>query len=202
VQDRTTGALQILSNNHVLAAENQGKAGDDILQPGRYDHGVDPMSTVAKLNRFIPIDFDGLNVVDGAVANLVETIGFEARSIGKRGDLSGGRARPLTQAETVYKIGRTTGLTKGVIKSIEMDNVTVSYDQGSAIFDSQIEIEDSDNSPFAAGGDSGSLVFDENNLAIGLLFGGTLQGGPGNAGLVYANHLDSVLNQANVDLLW
>jgi hypothetical protein len=202
VQDRTTGAIQVLSNNHVLAAENQGRPGDDILQPGKYDNGQDPKDTAANLTRFVPIDFAGINTVDGAVATLAAGIRFDAQSLDSRGSLSGGRTAPFSGPENVYKIGRTTGITKGVVQAVEVDNVSVSYDQGSAIFDSQIEIQGPTGGPFAAGGDSGSLVVDENNLAFGLLFGGTLQEGPNNAGLVYVNHLDSVLNQLNVDLLW
>jgi hypothetical protein len=32
-----SGALHLLSNNHVLADENRAKVGDVILQPGRYE---------------------------------------------------------------------------------------------------------------------------------------------------------------------
>lgn len=202
VQDRATGAIQILSNNHVLAAANHGKPGDDILQPGRYDDGSAPKDAVASLTRFVPIDFNGVNFVDGAVADIKGSMAYRAQLIDSRGTLMGGRTSPFTGPETVYKIGRTTGLTKGIITAIEVDNVSVSYDQGSALFDSQLEVQGSDDITFAAGGDSGSLVFDENNLAVGVLFGGTLQEGQGNPGLVYVNHLDSVLNQLNVDLLW
>jgi hypothetical protein len=192
----------VLSNNHVLADENRGRAGDDILQPGRYDHGKNPKDTVAILTRFVPLDFDGINHVDGAVADIAALVHFDAQSLDSRGNLLGGRTSPITGRENVYKIGRTTGLTKGVITAIEVDNVSVSYDQRSAVFDSQIEIQGVADDTFAAGGDSGSLVVDENNLALGLLFGGTLQEGVKNPGLVYVNHLDTVLNQLKVDLLW
>ena len=39
VRPRGGGPLAILSNNHVLANENRGKKGDDILQPGAIDDG-------------------------------------------------------------------------------------------------------------------------------------------------------------------
>jgi hypothetical protein len=202
VKDRQTGKLQILSNNHVLAAENQGKIGDDILQPGKYDNGVNPKDAIARLTRFVPIDFSGANSVDGAISDLTDTSQFDARSLDRRGKLAGGGTAPLTYAEKVYKVGRTTGLTEGVVTAVEVDNISVTYDQSTATFDSQIEVRSTGNNSFAAGGDSGSLVFDERNLAIGLIFGGTLQEGSGSSGLVYVNPLDTVLNDLNVDLLW
>ena len=36
---RKTGEVVILSNNHVLANENRARAGDAVLQPGKYDGG-------------------------------------------------------------------------------------------------------------------------------------------------------------------
>jgi hypothetical protein len=202
VKDRASGAVHILSNNHVLAAENQAQLGDDVLQPGKYDHGIDPASAVANLARFIPISFAGPNLVDGAVAQIAPSVNYDPRSLGARGNLSGGRITPLSLYENTYKVGRTTGLTQGKITAIEVENITVTYDKGSALFDEQVEIESANGRPFASDGDSGSLVVDENNLAIGIIFGGTQQLEATNPGLVYVNALDAVLNQLNVDLLW
>jgi hypothetical protein len=48
----------ILSNNHVLANENNAKLGDPIIQPGAHDGGtLNDKLTV--LYQFIPIDFGG-----------------------------------------------------------------------------------------------------------------------------------------------
>src|SRR3546814_10205184 len=70
VRDRETGAVVILSNNHVLANSNQGTAGDAILQPGPADGGTDPGDRIATLARFVAIDFtaDGENRIDDAIA--------------------------------------------------------------------------------------------------------------------------------------
>jgi hypothetical protein len=48
-------AEYILSNNHVLAASNKGKAGDPILQPGPYDGGSVASDIVGNLTRFVEI---------------------------------------------------------------------------------------------------------------------------------------------------
>jgi hypothetical protein len=48
--------LMILSNNHVLANSNEGKKGDEILQPGSYDKGT-IADKIATLSEFVPISF-------------------------------------------------------------------------------------------------------------------------------------------------
>lgn len=53
------GKKYILSNNHVLANENNARIGDPIFQPGPYDSGTDN-DAIATLARFIPLDFGGV----------------------------------------------------------------------------------------------------------------------------------------------
>lgn len=202
VQDRSKGTIQILSNNHVLANENRAKIGDPILQPGKFDNGSDPSDAVAYLKTYVPLAWGEVNVVDCAAAGIQGALAFDAASLDSQRKLSGGRTSAFTGPETVFKIGRTTGLTKGTVTAIEVDNITVSYAQGSALFDSQIEVQGLGTWPFASGGDSGSLVFDQDNLAVGIVFGGSLQGGENRMGLAYVNPLDTVLNKLNVDLLY
>lgn len=57
VKDRTTGDRLILSNNHVIAASNDGKKGDPILQPGPMDGGTNPADAVATLERYIELQY-------------------------------------------------------------------------------------------------------------------------------------------------
>jgi len=57
VKDRTTGDRLILSNNHVIAASNDARNGDPILQPGPTDGGTNPTDAVAKLERFIELQY-------------------------------------------------------------------------------------------------------------------------------------------------
>jgi Trypsin-like peptidase domain len=202
VQDRQTGTILVLSNNHVLANENQAVAGDPILQPGRFDNGTEERDTVAYLKAFIPLDWTDVNWVDCAAASVARPNSIIAGSLDSRGNLSGGRTAPLAGPETVYKIGRTTALTSGSVTAVEVDNVIVSYDHGTAVFDGQIEVQGQNGTPFAVGGDSGALVFDQDNLALGMVFGGTLLGAETSIGLTYVNPLNTVLNRLNVDLLY
>lgn len=57
VRDRESGAMLVLSNNHVLANSNNAREGDPILQPGPADNGKNPQDVLATLTRFIPIHF-------------------------------------------------------------------------------------------------------------------------------------------------
>jgi len=67
VTKRRGAAVYVLSNNHVLADENQGSAGDQILQPGPADRGT-ARSAVATLDRFVPLRAGGASdLVDCAL---------------------------------------------------------------------------------------------------------------------------------------
>lgn len=72
VRDRRDGALCILSNNHVLANENDAEVGDLVLQPGVADGGSAPRDAIAVLKRFETLDFSSgtVNAVDCAVAQV------------------------------------------------------------------------------------------------------------------------------------
>src|SRR5205085_6833357 len=62
----------ILSNNHVLGAENSGAVGDAIYQPGVYDGGTSA-DTIGRLDRWVPVNVSGgNNEVDCAFAKAVD----------------------------------------------------------------------------------------------------------------------------------
>jgi len=160
----------ILSNNHVLANSNNARIGDPILQPGPHDGGTVPGDIIARLFRFVPIKFKTptatpINYVDAAIAegefhNLnreIYWIGYvqQVKSNPKVGDI-------------VEKTGRTTNFTTGKIIAL---NATVDVNYGSgriARFARQIV-----TGAMSAGGDSGSLVCDIKEGAVGLLFAGS-----------------------------
>jgi hypothetical protein len=61
----TAGTTQyILSNNHVLARQDQAAAGEDISQPGLIDSNCQPATIVADFTRAVPLG----NNVDCAIA--------------------------------------------------------------------------------------------------------------------------------------
>jgi hypothetical protein len=194
------GSPRILSNNHVMADENRAKKGDDILQPGRFDGGHRPRDTVGTLDTFVRVRFKGRNQVDAAIATIAKGVDFDHTKLGGDARLSGVAPDP-TAVVDVAKVGRTTALTEGRIVAFEVDNVVVEYDQGPAVFDGQLEIESSGDGPFSDGGDSGSLIYADGGLAVGLLFAGSSQGGSNNLGLTYAAPIDNVFSALKCELL-
>ncbi len=189
------GKTHILSNNHVLANSNDGKPGDFILQPGAYDGGRHDDSThpgetcknpdhcIGVLAKFVPIDFSGKrNTVDAAVA-----LPFD-KNLVRAEILNIGRVKGIVKAERnsfVKKSGRTTQLTQGVITDTH-GSFWINYDTYRALFADQIVVRGLGTKPFSDGGDSGSLVVDGKNRAIGLLFAGS-------AAATIVNKIENVL---------
>ncbi|MEX2300461.1 MAG: hypothetical protein WD733_05965 [Bryobacterales bacterium] len=166
-REECPGDYLILSNNHVLANTNQAKPGDLILQPGAFDGGIYPSDAVATLERFEPIVFsfpNGYNLVDAAVArpiasrNVTSSIIGQVMPVGINQAFVGG---------LVIKAGRTTQVTTGVVLSVNA-TVIVNYGVGLAVFRHQII-----TTAMSAGGDSGSLLMDQNLNAVGLLYAGS-----------------------------
>ena len=160
----------ILSNNHVLANSNNARIGDPILQPGPYDGGRVPTDVIARLSRFVPIRFKTstsapLNYVDAAVAEgEFHNLGREIYWIGYVKQV---KSNPRV-GDIVEKTGRTTNFTTGKIIALNA-TVDVHYGGGRvARFARQIV-----TTAMSAGGDSGSLVCDIKEGAVGLLFAGS-----------------------------
>jgi hypothetical protein len=201
VISRTSGYFGILTNNHVIAGENSNQSGDPLVQPGTLDGGAEPDDVIGELGKVIKLKATGVNRVDAAFGILHEGIDVDVQSIGNLGKLKGEEdVANLPEHAVVYKVGRTTGQTKGRLTAFDLDNILVEYDIGVARFDGQIEIEGTGNHPFSDAGDSGSLIVDANLNAIGLLFAGGDEGGSNGKGLTYANPIAAVLNALKVDI--
>ena len=201
VRDRSTGEILILSNNHVLANENNAVAGDAIIQPGDVDGGKKSTDAIGNLRSFVRLKKTGKNLVDCAVASIKQGIKSDQRKLGTFGNLAGLGLEVLVDGTQVRKVGRTTGETKGRVTAFELDNVVVGYDIGNVRFDDQVEIEGAGSNSFSDGGDSGSLIIDKDRGAVALLFAGGDQGGSNNKGLTYGNPIRVVLDALKVDLL-
>jgi len=189
-------AVHVLSNNHVLAATDLGRRGDEVLQPGPADGGTGA-DRIGALAAAVPLDPDGPNLVDAAVAVVDDEVPVDPTA----------HDGPVTETVDpdavrglVRKIGRTTGVTRGRISAFEVDGVPVGYGTGVFSFDDQIEIEGV-LGLFSDGGDSGSLITTEGDrLGVGLLFAGSATGGPGGTGVTYANPLAAVLRALDATL--
>jgi hypothetical protein len=201
VKDRATGEILILSNNHVLANENNAQVGNKIIQPGKFDGGKVSSDTIGQLGRFVKLKPTGTNLVDCALASIKASINSNPRKLGSFGNIAGLGPAVVVDGTDVRKVGRTTGETKGRVTAFELDNVVVAYDIGNLRFDDQIEIEGAGSNAFSDGGDSGSLIFDKQLGAVALLFAGGDEGGSNNMGLTYGNPIRAVLDALKVDLV-
>ena len=186
----------ILSNNHVLANENDARSGDPVVQPGRLDGGRLTRDRVGSLGRFVRLKKTRANRVDAATADLADGTSYYHNWLETLGPIGGVRTSPLRIGETVYKVGRTTGVTTGKISAIEVDDLVVGYDAGDLTFDDQIEVAPDGPKPFSLGGDSGSLIVDSSLKAVALLFAGN------DTSATYGNPIATVLDALDMDLVY
>jgi hypothetical protein len=207
VRQRTTGAVGFLSNNHVLAAVNRGKVGDEIVQPGPADGGTRD-ELVGRLASFVPLAFEGeVNEVDAAFATRIKHgPPFDFRGVlDSPGRLYGKLRSSHTVngrlGDAVLKTGRSTGLTHGRIDRINVSNVTVPYGRKVARFDGQMTVRSMNLNPFAVPGDSGSLILTQGMDPVGLLFAVSEKGGMFNSGVTFANPIDRVLAALDLDIV-
>jgi hypothetical protein len=171
--------IYMLSNSHVFADLRREKvdATDLIMQPSPGE----PTSNrpIGALTFFSTLRFDGdtnqPNHIDAAIAKLwtkhplkplIPLIGAVKGYVAKHN---------VEPGEPVRKFGRTTGYTEGSIFSICLD-IWIRYDRTgqSAFFQNQFLIEPAlpKFTKMVSKGDSGALLVDARQHAIGLIFGG------------------------------
>lgn len=198
--------LFLLSNNHVLADSDRASVNDWILQPGRTDlNHPEDQARVARLSRTVPLEAEGANMIDAALARLDNTTSnglvnpvYPAGYLIDTADF----ARYIDDEVPVEKVGRTTGLTRGRVSAIELDDLAVEYPVGVCSFDNQIEVSGTGGTNFSAGGDSGAIIYSSpDRIPIGLLFAGSERGGDYNTGLTFANPIDIVLDSFGASLV-
>jgi hypothetical protein len=187
------GGRFILSNNHVLANENDLPLGSPIFQPGLLDNGNASTDKVARLSKFVTIKkLPAKNEVDCAIAGVLNKNLCSPKFLAK---VRLGSTSPIAAAVgmKVHKHGRTTGYTRGQVVDVAAD-VNVGYDFGTARFVDQI-IVIGDAGAFSDSGDSGSLIVDRTTKrATGLLFAGS-------SSHTIANHIEEVLTALGVTLV-
>ncbi len=186
-----------LSNAHVFADVNNGMLGDNILQPGVYDGGINPDDRIANLFSSVPIVMSetASNTVDAAIAGT-------STAYVQRSTPSDGYGTPRyntlnpTMNLNVMKYGRTTQMTYGYIDALNA-TVLVEYDGSNARFVGQIIIKGDGGSDFSLPGDSGALVVasggPHERRPVGLLFAA---GG----GIAAANPIGDVLAELGVTI--
>ncbi len=180
--------------------DNRAKIDDAILQPGTYDGGKKEEDVIGHLYRYIPIHRGGDNpTCEVAIAferlinsflhvlrpdynlklykdnrgNLVDCA--LAKPVNKKvvnNDILGiGKITGVADPEVdmlVRKSGRTSGVTESKIKLTSATIQVRMSPSEVAVFHDQFITE-----PMSQPGDSGSIVVNKNNEAVGLLFAGS-----------------------------
>ncbi|SHF12640.1 hypothetical protein [Desulforamulus putei] len=205
--------------NATNGKDGRAVIGDPVLQPGEYDGGTRE-DRIATLLRYIPLQkgeapatcpvAKGVarlanilvrtirpnyelkfvkrggtpNIVDCAVARPIrpDLITDEIVGIGKVQGTA--QAKPGMK---VVKSGRTTGVTRGVVTAVGATMEVKLDDESSAYFADQVVTDMK-----SQGGDSGSLVLNEENKAVGLLFAGSDK-------VTVFNHIQNVLDKLNIE---
>lgn len=195
VRDAATGEPLILSNNHVLANSSNGRdgraaIGDPVLQPGPYDQGTVQRDVIGRLIRFVPLSYTtnqtagrsgrlrrGFrrprpNFVDAAVARPLQP-NMTHPEIAGLGRVRGTRTPEI--GLPVQKSGRSSGVTRGVLRAVNVSVEVALSDDAVALFEDQLLF-----TRLGEAGDSGALIVDGKNHAIGLLFAGSNEATLGN----------------------
>jgi hypothetical protein len=171
------GPLFVLSNNHVLADVNRFPLGTRHTQP----FSSSPADVIAALSDFEPIRFPApgsqpRNVIDAAIASVTNPAQVVLGRILNIANYTPRLLAPLP-GMAVTKAGRTTGVTRGMIRAIRVRGVQVNYGTRQnpiiAIFDNAITITGSGGTSFSNPGDSGSVILEQQSgRPVALLFAG------------------------------
>jgi len=199
VRDSQTKQIVILSNWHVLQG-SQGKIGDDVVQPGKFDDNRVEKNRVGKLLRshLGPAGDCAIASMTGrGISNAILELGTSVDKIGE----------PHLK-DRVVKSGRTTGVTYGVVSRLEV-NTKMVYPGGTAATVGGFEIEPDPKKPapnneISRAGDSGGawMALGKNgkptDVMLGLHFAGDDDdGGPSEFALAcYAN---SVMTKLEIE---
>lgn len=149
---------------------------------------------IGVLHDFRPIELGGFkqNEIDAALAKPDSNSQVEP-GIRGLGPVQGSLASPPLRAG-VRKVGWQTGYTVGTLYYREMSFLMLFAGHGDALFVGQYGVEADDGGDFAKPGDSGSVLIDGQNRAVGLVFGTSRVGK-----IAFANPIDPVLTYFGVE---
>ena len=177
VQD-PAGVRHLLSCNHVLylnGAVLRGRDSAAVVSPGSRELRV--VAVVRGIPEFCRLTMGSNNAGDYAIAELTAR-DFWTRAPGMpklclRHPISPSR----TVGQRVWKAGAGTGVTSGVVKSVDYQ-LSLWYDSMNVRFHfgRQILIGSEDGAPFSEAGDSGALVVTEGGAGVGIVCAQTAQG--------------------------
>lgn len=183
VEDRH-GILCGLTNNHVSAACNYAPLAMPIVAPGPVDvtagnidpftigHHYELMAFVDGLDQNVAVDQN----IDAALFRIKEpgAVSSMQRDVYDTPNMT----MPIAAGMTVQKVGRTTGMTQGLVRAQSsgpdpVDYVVDEIDIRKTVYFDPLFVIESSPRPFADIGDSGSLIThllpNGNRVAVGIV---------------------------------
>lgn len=165
----------LLTNAHVIARDGIAALSSPVFQPAQVDERSAPAGSFAELSEVVPFEFSPSkynNLVDAAIARIRRPSTAASMIIG-----IGAPAGVVAAARgmLVQKSGRSSDLTHGKVRDIHF-RTHLQYERdtmgniGWVGFKDQILV-----TRFSQEGDSGALVLNQENMAVGLLFAGSEQ---------------------------
>lgn len=203
----------VISAAHVLFDGREGVIGDSVLHPGYPDGQRVKTNEVGTLADFVLLQHhrnksrkrDALNTEDIALVKPEDPARLRNGNLVPDPRDSNNKmwlkaCVPAMQlfefiGEPVYKVGRTTGFTEGVLKVVGIADYPIKLPDGKIyIFKDIVAIEKKGRQAFSASGDSGSIVYTTDGRAIGLVIGGS-------ADYTLLSPLSKCLEAINAELL-
>lgn len=197
--------LLILSNNHIMANENEANIGSPIFHPSieKQDYLTKKSDfEFAFLESYTRLEIKNTNFFDSALAkvkciDLVDPITLDGFGL-----LQGIFDSSIFADMPVAKIGSATELTSGSIQAVGINGMRIKFRTGVYRFSNLIAIESRGEKRFSSEGDSGALIFDElAGRAIALLVGGSEYGGHNKLGITYAIPIVDIMNNLGLELV-
>lgn len=180
----------ILSNNHIFIDKGT-PINTPITQPNPIYGGKYPDDVIANLSKYVPLKYKTRirspeNHTDCAIAKITNS-NLVSYKIALLGNIDG--TKPPTLNKLVRKVGETSELTLGHITSINVTTEATYSATQKALFKNQIA-----TTRMSEDGDSGSVLLDFNNYAIGLLFSSS-------GSNYFYNPIDTVLSSLGVSIV-
>ena len=194
--------LMFLSNNHVIVKNNNFIDGAKVYQIDETKSKDILLNEIGSLFECIKLRYRN-NLVDAAVALLKEDFyPDKVNYIDEIGYIEGKYEERILPGLKVKKYGTRTGFTQGEVQAVLRSPLEVKFkttifgildwDMPRHFLD-VIEIVSDSGKPFSLPGDSGSLLLDQYNRAVALLFAG-------NKSKTYAISIREVFDQLDIDL--